>query len=77
MTAQPARGRGRGRHWHNGAVPMREECKFFESRTYGNGETVRMRKADGGWFEGRCQLGHETDGGDPITWLRRRSGGTP
>jgi subtilisin family serine protease len=26
------------------------------------GETVRMRKADGGWFEGRCQLGHEEDG---------------
>ncbi len=26
------------------------------------GETVRMRKADGAWFEGRCQLGHETDG---------------
>lgn len=23
------------------------------------------------------ELGHETDGGDPITWLRRRSGGTP
>ncbi|HEX6238006.1 MAG TPA: S8 family peptidase, partial [Acidimicrobiales bacterium] len=26
------------------------------------GETVRMRKADGSWFEGRCQLGHEVDG---------------
>lgn len=26
------------------------------------GETVRMRKADGTWFEGRCQLGHEVDG---------------
>ena len=22
------------------------------------------------------ELGHETDEGDPITWLRRRSGGT-
>ncbi|HEX4976951.1 MAG TPA: S8 family serine peptidase [Nocardioides sp.] len=26
------------------------------------GETVRMRKADGSWFEGRCQLGHVVDG---------------
>lgn len=26
------------------------------------GETVRMRKADGTWFEGRCQLGHESAG---------------
>lgn len=26
------------------------------------GETVRMRKADGSWFEGRCQLGHQEDG---------------
>lgn len=28
------------------AVPMREECKFFESRTYGNGETVRKCDLD-------------------------------
>jgi subtilisin family serine protease len=26
------------------------------------GEVVRMRKADGSWFEGRCQLSHEVDG---------------
>lgn len=27
-------------------MPMREECKFFESRTYGNGETVRKCDLD-------------------------------
>ena len=27
-------------------VPMREECKFFESRTYANGETVRKCELD-------------------------------
>lgn len=29
-----------------GPMPMREECKFFESRTYGNGETVRKCDLD-------------------------------
>ncbi|MCU1354240.1 MAG: hypothetical protein JWM05_3449 [Acidimicrobiales bacterium] len=29
-----------------GAMPMREECKFFESRTYANGETVRKCDLD-------------------------------
>ncbi|MSV88901.1 MAG: hypothetical protein F2754_01485 [Actinobacteria bacterium] len=27
-------------------MPMREECKFFESRTYANGETVRKCDLD-------------------------------
>ena len=27
-------------------VPMREECKHFESRAYGNGETVRKCNLD-------------------------------
>jgi hypothetical protein len=27
-------------------MPMREECKQFESRTYGNGETVRKCNLD-------------------------------
>jgi len=27
-------------------MPMRQECKFFESRTYGNGETVRKCDLD-------------------------------
>src|SRR5690606_6866984 len=27
-------------------MPMREECKFFESRTYRNGETVRRCDLD-------------------------------
>jgi len=27
-------------------MPMREECKFFESRTYRNGETVRKCDLD-------------------------------
>lgn len=29
-----------------GAMPMREECKQFESRTYANGETVRKCNLD-------------------------------
>jgi hypothetical protein len=28
------------------AVPMRQDCKFFESRTYGDGETVRKCDLD-------------------------------
>ena len=31
---------------HFPAVPMRQECKFFESRTYANGETVRKCDLD-------------------------------
>src|SRR4249920_917136 len=31
---------------HNVAMPMREECKNFESRTYANGETVRKCNLD-------------------------------
>ena len=27
-------------------MPMRQDCKFFESRTYGNGETVRKCDLD-------------------------------
>src|SRR6185295_455774 len=34
------------RLWQDGVVPMREECKFFESRTYANGETVRKCDLD-------------------------------
>ena len=30
----------------NGPMPMRQECKNFESRTYGNGETVRKCNLD-------------------------------
>ena len=29
-----------------GAVPMRQDCKYFESRTYANGETVRKCDLD-------------------------------
>lgn len=29
-----------------GSVPMRQECKNFESRTYANGETVRKCNLD-------------------------------
>jgi hypothetical protein len=29
-----------------GVVPMRQECKNFESRTYANGETVRKCNVD-------------------------------
>ena len=32
--------------WHPWGVPMRQECKFFESRTYANGETVRKCDLD-------------------------------
>ena len=28
------------------AVPMRQDCKYFESRTYANGETVRKCDLD-------------------------------
>jgi hypothetical protein len=32
--------------WQNGRVPMRQDCKHFESRTYRNGETVRKCDLD-------------------------------
>ena len=32
--------------WHTDLMPMRQDCKFFESRTYGNGETVRKCDLD-------------------------------
>ena len=32
--------------WQNGAVPMRQDCKNFESRTYAGGETVRKCNID-------------------------------
>jgi hypothetical protein len=28
--------------WHDGGVPMREECKHFQSRTYASGEVARF-----------------------------------
>ncbi len=28
--------------WHDGVVPMREECKHFQSRTYASGEVARF-----------------------------------
>lgn len=31
---------------HHGNMPMRQDCKFFESRTYPNGETVRKCDLD-------------------------------
>ena len=32
--------------WQNDGMPMRQECKNFESRTYANGETVRKCNLD-------------------------------
>lgn len=32
--------------WQNVDVPMRQDCKHFESRTYRNGETVRKCDLD-------------------------------
>ncbi len=32
--------------WQHGRVPMRQDCKHFESRTYPNGETVRKCDLD-------------------------------
>ena len=29
-----------------GAMPMRQDCKYFESRTYANGDTVRKCDLD-------------------------------
>ena len=41
-----ARTRGGHHPWQTGVMPMRQECKFFESRTYANGETVRKCDLD-------------------------------
>ena len=32
--------------WHTGLMPMRQDCKYFESRAYPNGETVRKCDLD-------------------------------
>lgn len=32
--------------WQTRAMPMRQECKHFESRTYANGETVKKCNLD-------------------------------
>jgi len=32
--------------WQNDGMPMRQECKQYESRTYPNGETVRKCNLD-------------------------------
>ncbi len=32
--------------WQTSAMPMREGCKFFESRAYPNGDTVRKCELD-------------------------------
>ena len=32
--------------WHNAHMPMRQDCKYFESRTYPNGDTVRKCDLD-------------------------------
>ncbi len=34
------------RIWHNKQMPMRQDCRYFESRTYPNGETVRKCDLD-------------------------------
>jgi hypothetical protein len=38
--------RNRAPERQNGRMPMRHECKHYESRTYGNGETVRKCNLD-------------------------------
>src|SRR4051794_26573809 len=43
MVAATQRGLG---GWHTGCVPMRQDCKNFESRTYPGGETVRKCNLD-------------------------------
>jgi hypothetical protein len=42
----PERRRDQRIRWQNDAVPMRQDCKHFESRTYRNGETVRKCDLD-------------------------------
>ena len=43
ISPRPRVGGGACRMW---PMPMREGCKFFESRTYANGETVRKCDLD-------------------------------
>ncbi len=35
-----------GGGWHTWVMPMRQDCKYFESRTYPNGDTVRKCDLD-------------------------------
>lgn len=42
----PGRGGAGPGRWHTGPMPMRQDCKFFESRTYRSGETVRKCDLD-------------------------------
>jgi len=37
---------GGGAGAYDGGMPMRDDCRHFESRTYGNGETVRKCDLD-------------------------------
>src|SRR6056297_3225185 len=48
ITGATPRRRVRLRRWscHTGGVPMRQDCRFFESRTYPNGDTVRKCDLD-------------------------------
>ena len=48
MTGTPAYRRDllRDHPWQTVGMPMRQDCKYFESRTYGNGETVRKCDLD-------------------------------
>jgi len=43
---QPERAGAGRRNGQNVAVPMRQECKNYESRTYANGETVQKCNLD-------------------------------
>ncbi len=48
MTSDASYRREPGGHhpWQTATMPMRQDCKFFESRTYANGETVRKCDLD-------------------------------
>lgn len=46
MTRRGADHRRSARPWQTAPVPMRQDCKHFESRTYRNGETVRKCDLD-------------------------------
>jgi hypothetical protein len=48
MTSDPPYRRAPDAHhpWQTAGMPMRQDCKFFESRTYANGETVRKCDLD-------------------------------
>lgn len=32
--------------WHDGAVPMRDDCKYFQTRTYRSGDVARFCALD-------------------------------